>query len=295
MRKRYIILIIPLICSAYGWAYFDSYGPFEEDSALPLFSIQKCPLTHYLDPNEHPDQVDCCYEDKTDRNLPIVRIRYFPQLEAVLGWLSDDAFQSISKPSVLVDFFTRYFHVYHADLNKDGKEDFVIISWYAGCGHAASGANVTFFLSTSESYSAVTVSTSNPGPHCFIQLPENKGPVYIHSSMIYSDEGKDAKPHNYWVYNLYEFRNGQLVLCNDKDPRFSKWVWYTFNPNHKETTLLTQQQKEQLWKEHQNKYFFRLDPSKEELRDHFIKQNREVFNGPPKQISELSPPPICNP
>lgn len=36
----------------------------------------------------------------------------------------------------------------------------------------------------------------------------------------------------------------ELVLANKLDPRFPKWVFYTWEPNHVETSYLTRQQKD---------------------------------------------------
>jgi len=47
----------------------------------------------------------------------------------------------------------------------------------------------------------------------------------------------ESKRHSYWVYNLLAVRNDELVVANDLEVRFPKWIWYTARPNHKPAAL----------------------------------------------------------
>lgn len=263
MKKQLTIAWLLLICFP-SWAYLENYGPFEEHDKPKLFPLQKCQMTHPVDPNESQNDLDYFFTGK-DKDCPAVRIRYFSELNFTAGWLTDITSNPVCEPAVILNNFTRFFDVFHADLNQDNVQDVIVISWTAGCGLAACSANVTFFLSNSEgSYLTKTFHDYEPGPPCFIEQ-SNKKPAYINTAFIGSDQGKDGKPHNYWVYNVVEFEQNQMVLNNGRNDHFPKWVWYTFKPNRKETTLLTSKQKETFWEQSKDRIYF--EPNKRLMFD----------------------------
>ena len=45
-----------------------------------------------------------------------------------------------------------------------------------------------------------------------------------------------------WVYNLLAIRDDELVLANELDSRFPKWVWYRARPNHASAALAAEEQ-----------------------------------------------------
>jgi hypothetical protein len=55
-----------------------------------------------------------------------------------------------------------------------------------------------------------------------------------------------AIPHSYYVYDLWSFRDGELVPANNVDPRFPKWVWMTLTENHKPANSLSQEEKQKI-------------------------------------------------
>jgi len=57
----------------------------------------------------------------------------------------------------------------------------------------------------------------------------------------------EATRHSYWVYNLLRVSGDRLVLANDRDPQFPKWIWYTWGPNHKPVASLSNSEKHRLW------------------------------------------------
>jgi hypothetical protein len=52
---------------------------------------------------------------------------------------------------------------------------------------------------------------------------------------------QNHKSHNYWLFNLYNFVNGNLVCVNDK-MNYPIMVQYLFKDNYKVTTKLTRKE-----------------------------------------------------
>ena len=52
-----------------------------------------------------------------------------------------------------------------------------------------------------------------------------------------------AQPHSYYVYDLWRFLDDGLVLSNELDTRFPKWVWMTISDNHKTASSLSNDDK----------------------------------------------------
>ncbi|MBU0681308.1 MAG: hypothetical protein KKD73_07795 [Proteobacteria bacterium] len=133
------------------------------------------------------------------------------------------------------------------DLNQDHKKDFVFISWTGGVGIAGSTSYVTFALSSEQGYQALQTTTFAPKESDFIEI--NGECKFMHTSLIYGEEGQDGKAHNYWVYNLFGFESQSMTPQNNVDARFPKWIMYSSKPNHTATRQLTTAQKQRLWQQ----------------------------------------------
>lgn len=77
----------------------------------------------------------------------------------------------------------------------------------------------------------------------------DKKPYFIHTSFLGVDECEDGKNHNFWIYNLLGFGKDEVNVNNGAHSAFPKTIWYTFKPNHTETTIIKDEQKAQLRKE----------------------------------------------
>ncbi|MCU0857879.1 MAG: hypothetical protein MUC65_05680 [Pontiellaceae bacterium] len=135
---------------------------------------------------------------------------------------------------------------YTSDLNQDGQPDYVIAYSCGGNGGNAALSLVTFLLSTGQGYALFCTESYEFGPLDFISV-EGK-PRFINVCLRPVEECRDGKQHNFWVYNLYAFDQGTLKVDNKKMPGFPKVVWFTYAPNHQETTLLTSKRKAALIK-----------------------------------------------
>ena len=133
-------------------------------------------------------------------------------------------------------------YAYTADLNSDNSPDYVILTYSGGCGLAAEKTWITFLLSSRTGYRSTSVVCYDAETADFVAI---KGWAYlVHTSFVYGPVSKDGRQHNYWVYNLLSFSGTELVLANDRDRRFPKWVWYSFSENHRDTDQLTLAQRQ---------------------------------------------------
>jgi hypothetical protein len=136
--------------------------------------------------------------------------------------------------------------VYTADLNLDGKPDYIINVPSGGNGLGAAGSYVGFLLSSTNDFTLEGTDTYCFDKADFILL---KGkPRFVKSSYAWEKRCKDGKEHSFWIYNLLGFASGTIQEANDRYSGFPKIVWYNDAGNHEETTLLTARQKAELIK-----------------------------------------------
>ena len=134
---------------------------------------------------------------------------------------------------------------YEGDLNGDTYLDYVFVKYFGGNGIAWGHATVAFVLSEGDSdFSVQVVESYVPEPKDFISL--NGQTAFIHASFQHGGLCTDGKYHNFWIYRLYAIDGNQLVPADHLSPDFPKVVFYSFKPNHKETSLLTQKGKDEL-------------------------------------------------
>jgi hypothetical protein len=134
--------------------------------------------------------------------------------------------------------------VYSADLNHDRVQDLVICSFSGGSGLASGFCNVAFILSSGGRYKLTTVATMNPDEDSFVVLGGTA--CFVQTSFHSVEKCKDGKPHNFWVHNLLAIRKNEIKVENRLHPEFPKTIWYTHKPNHRETTIVTREQKERM-------------------------------------------------
>ena len=95
---------------------------------------------------------------------------------------------------------------YKTDLNKDGLEDYIVITWGGGAGLGSHISNVDIFLARKGgTFDAISYEGFDPGLEDFVDL--NSDGKY--EAIIETFYG--GKSHNYFVYNVYKFAQGRLV------------------------------------------------------------------------------------
>ena len=130
------------------------------------------------------------------------------------------------------------------DLNGDGVTDFITDHSQHGNGFGASFYHRLVVLSSSSnSYRIQILSTVDPTAADYVTFGPRETIVMVTTS--YARSG-GAVPHSYYIYNLWGFRDGAVVLVNDVDTRFPKWVWMTFGENHNPATSLSKEEKRRM-------------------------------------------------
>jgi hypothetical protein len=252
-EKSLRVAVLWLILSGICLGYPETYGPFKENEKPKLFPIHNCREVWPKDPNSwyNGEEPMVAYGESGQE----VYIRYHPKKNYMTATLSDSNGKVICGPVVIYDFYSRLIDAYNADLNGDKKEDFIVWAPTMGCGLAAHNCRLIFVLSNDNNYRITSMYTMSPDVKSFVGFNDNGQCSFIHTGFIYGEKGRDGKKHNYWVYNLLQFQEGEVVLDNSIDERFPKWIWYTFKPNHKATTQLNDEQKRRLWEDKQGWYF----------------------------------------
>ena len=134
---------------------------------------------------------------------------------------------------------------YEGSLNDDEHSDYVFIKHSGGNGLAWGHADVALLLSKDDGdFTVHVLNTYAPDPKDFITI--GKETVFVHSSFQYGDTCTDGKYHNFWAYRLYCIKEDQLVEADHLHSNFPKVVWYSFKPNHEETTLLEKESKDEM-------------------------------------------------
>jgi len=242
---------VALLTGGLALGYPKDYGPFQKAETPQSVELSDCPL------------IRCEYKSDDITNYPsilffaagpdgtgtIVRAERIISTNDCYWWISVLDAKGTPISGLATNEMSSYiYRVQCADLNGDGKADFLVNIWSGGCGLAGEGSTTTFLLSSEMRYVPVNWHSFDFGPEDIVRF-SNGGPCYfICNDLIGNgdEKTKDGRDHNFWVYELYRYDGRQMVLANADDPRFPKWVWYTFKENHKETDQLTKDQKQRI-------------------------------------------------
>lgn len=134
--------------------------------------------------------------------------------------------------------------MYTADLNRDGREDYVLELPWGGNGLAAEGSVVVFMLSNKTGYYVTALDTLLFDPNAVVRLGGGN-PSVIHTTLVYAN-GPDGRGHNFWVNTFFRVQGDTLV----KGARAPIWVQYAFKPRAVPTQLLTVAEKKRAWAEY---------------------------------------------
>jgi hypothetical protein len=128
---------------------------------------------------------------------------------------------------------------YKADIDKNGFDDYIVISNDVGNGLLAFAFGKTYiFLGKPDgNYQTIYFDSAYPSEKDFIDIDKDGRSAIIIGG--YENIGE----HAYWTYNIYEIKNYKLVNANAKFEGFPKLIWFTDKPNDKDTGHLTQEEK----------------------------------------------------
>ena len=130
------------------------------------------------------------------------------------------------------------------DLNGDGITDFVTDHSKHGNGLGASFYDRLVILSSSAGgYRFWILQNMDPSSEDYVTFGELEPILMVTTSFANS---REDIPHSYYVYDLWRFRDGEVVSANGIDTRFPKWVWMTVAENHMPASSLSLEEKQRM-------------------------------------------------
>ena len=242
--KRFLaagVLICLMLTASRAIAYPLNYGPFETGKIPASVSLKKCALIQQAGKNDGGvGGLTRFYRDKTH---PQWTIKLFGTPEKWQISLLDDHGRNHIIGTATNGIDNLLIEVYSADLNNDTLPDYIVNIESGGCGLAAEMSEATFILSSASGYRARSFDMWDFGKQDLICI--NKKTYLVLTQFVTSngDSTRDKRDHNFWVYQLNCIDGDRFVPANLELLGFPKWVWFSHKENHRETNLLTDQQK----------------------------------------------------
>ena len=126
--------------------------------------------------------------------------------------------------------------VYWVDVDKNGFKDFIVFYEWGGSS-LAGGQGEVYLNKDGKSYQKITYETIRGGLEDFVDIDKD-GKYEVIITGVYAGE-----KHNYFTYNIYEFKGYNLVNANARFNGFPKFVWMTNKPNDKDTVHISKEQR----------------------------------------------------
>ena len=215
------LILFRIFCSD-ALAYFDNYPPYKFKDRIPQH-LEVQSLVDFDNPEykSKDGEVVARLKDPGDNTYDF----FIQEGNRVLVNKKD---REIPLPYAL----------YRVDLDKNGLEDLIVFSNYRGCGLASQQGAVDIFLNKQDgSYQKISYDTMASGPEDFVDLDKDGRYEVIITDFYGGDK------HNYFTYDIYEFKDYRLLNVDTKFKGFPKFIWFTDNPNDKDTVHLTKEQR----------------------------------------------------
>lgn len=143
-----------------------------------------------------------------------------------------------------------------ADLNNDGKDDYILNLSDHGNGLAAELGGTLFLLSNANGYRYLGMAALVKSVSRYIRIGSSNVLVLQRLAQdkngSNSMRGKDGKSHTFFVFDLIEFNSiapEGVKPGNPLDARFPFWTIFSDEPTHVETTQLSVARKKALWQD----------------------------------------------
>jgi hypothetical protein len=224
-----------------------THSPFfpEEDYTLPL---NTCDPVQRVSENMHPASGSVTFAATDGAKLTLtmstVLEPYTEQYFAQVTQGPREVTPRVQVPLVSTVLFLFPTEAICEDLNGDGITDFVTDHSKHGNGLGASFYDRLVVLSSSSGgYRFWILKNMNPSPEDFVGFGEIEKIVMVTTTFANSE---GPVPHSYYVYDLWCFRDGEVVSANDLDNRFPKWVWMTVAENHMPASSLSLEEKRRM-------------------------------------------------
>ena len=218
---RIMIVGIGLILWVTGvsFGYWDSYPPYEYKNGPPTHLNAK--------PLVDGDTTD--YKSKDGSVVVHLRERKSFEVEFYLK-AGNTTLVSSNKN---MEWFPC--KIFQADLDGNGLDDFIVFYNSRGPGLGGHQDRVEIYLrKDSGGFEKISYDTFDAGIEDFIG-PDKEGRYKVIIMGFY--EGNDR--HNYFTYNVYEFRDYRLVNADAK----VKFVRYTYKNNDQDAERVTQKER----------------------------------------------------
>ena len=223
LSRAFFIVLAFFFCQN-AHAYFESYPPYKFKDGPPK-SLESKPVVDL----DHAE-----YRSKDGHiKITLKEINWNSKL------LIKDGHQILMKLHVSeADDLPFPNAVYWVDIDGNGFKDVIVLSSFRGCGIAAHFDHVDIFLKKpNQSYQKISYDTLDADIHDFVTLNKN-GEYEVIITGFY-----EGKTHNYFSYDIYEFKNYKLYNADKKFPGFQKYIWFTSKENDKDTTHLSKKER----------------------------------------------------
>lgn len=221
MKNKFVLTLVILIQAFFynsiASAYFENYPPYKFKDGPPAH-LEAKPLLG-TEEKYSKDGITVILKD-SDKGYHLS--------------IKDDKKVVLDRSS---DEYPRPQEVYRADLNGDGLQDFIVISWWGGAGLGSHEDQVELFLKKKDgSFTKIQYNALAAGLQDFVDLDKDGRYEVIMTGLYY------GPGHNYFSYKHYQIKDYRLVESKTLKG-FPKFVWMTNKPNDKDTTHLTSKQK----------------------------------------------------
>ncbi len=215
----YIIFLFPILI-------FGQY-PFEKYKS-PKYQSLEFKMIEKNNSLEYSKNITGFFKDKSDLEVKINGNLENPKeiyIQLKTNLKSKKYFEQI--PAQGTDGF------YIADFNGDGKKDFKIVCLYMGSGLAAINVRVIyFFQKANKEFTKISFDDKMDGNRIERDL-NGDGNFEIITMTL-----QDYKNHNYWLFNVYNFVNNNLVCINYKI-NYPIMVQFLFRENYSVTNNIS--------------------------------------------------------
>jgi hypothetical protein len=140
-----------------------------------------------------------------------------------------------------------------ADVNADGREDFVLILLTGAETPGGPACELCFAMSSSSGYAVTVVKSVAPAASDFVRLGPSRS-AFVQASFVcgQSGEGEGAVFAGYYVFNLLDL-TGERPVLSSADPLFPRWIAAAGG----EPPPLTDDEKALLWMAEPDRIFAR--------------------------------------
>ena len=238
------ILALMLVVSSCGWA----------SSVASALALEPSMLADYHPLGSHPklEPLEPCQDLKTQTQLESQQVCQTRFGRSSVKFVPGEGEPTLTvQPAkgtavnIKLETLPMYFEqMYAADLNRDGREDYVLELPWGGNGLAAEGSVVVFVISNKTGYRVTALDTLLFDPNAVVRLGGGN-PSVIHTTLVYAN-GPDGRGHNFWVNTFFRVQGDTLV----QSARAPIWVQYAFKPRAVPTQLLTNAEKKRAWAEY---------------------------------------------